>query len=166
MLLSRTCFVAAVLMLSVNAQAQKPQTETILQLFEVSNSRKIVETMYEQSRTNIHNLILNQDDWPDDFSDAQKLDVANNVADMTENYLREHMSWTVVSPVFIELYQKYFTEKELQDSIAFYRTESGKSMNDKLPAMMAEATSSIMQLSAKLGSDIEKMIGEYLSTVK
>ncbi len=39
----------------------------------------------------------------------------------------------------IEIYIKHYTEKELQDIVAFYKTKSGKSMISKMPLVMEDS---------------------------
>ncbi|RLV58787.1 DUF2059 domain-containing protein [Parashewanella curva] len=47
------------------------------------------------------------------------------------NLIKAEFSWKKMEEPVIEIYMKRFTEKEIRDSLAFYRTESGKSMLKK-----------------------------------
>ena len=47
---------------------------------------------------------------------------------------RSHMR-----PYMIELYSQVFTEDELADQLAFYSSEAGRAVTDKMPQVMAES---------------------------
>jgi len=53
--------------------------------------------------------------------------------------MKEEMNWEKMKGPTIEIYAKHFSEKEISDMIAFYKTESGKSMVKKLPAVMTDS---------------------------
>jgi hypothetical protein len=58
-------------------------------------------------------------------------------AAMAEWFDKE-IKWEDLKPKMVELYAKEFTEKELQDLLAFYRTPSGRKALAKLPVIMQE----------------------------
>ena len=39
----------------------------------------------------------------------------------------------------IDLYLKIYTEKEIDDMLIFYRSETGRSMIEKMPAVLSES---------------------------
>lgn len=44
-----------------------------------------------------------------------------------------------MEPEILKIYDKHFTEKEVDDMLAFYRTETGKSILKKMPDVMQES---------------------------
>jgi len=157
----------AIVITSVSMSSySQPSTESILRYFEVTKTKQLLDTMYQQSGGQVRGMILQQDKWPDGYTDEKKVEVANKVATMTEDFMREKLGWPVLEETFVELYSKHFTEKEIQDAIAFYETESGQSMNEKIPAVTAEAMQKTLEISQQLGPDLEKMIVDYLSTLE
>jgi len=68
--------------------------------------------------------------------------------------MKEEMNWQKMKTPTIEIYAKHFSEKEISDMIAFYKTESGKSMLKKLPAVM---TDSMMMAQNMMKGFIPKM---------
>jgi|GEM_PF-4320347 len=156
-------FVIASASMSVYPQ---PSTETIMRFFEVTNTQKTLDSAFDQTIVQVRNMILQQDSWPDGYTDAKKLETANTVTQMTKDFLTERLGWQAQKDTFIALYKNHFTEMELIDAIAFYETESGRSMTEKLPAVTAEAMQETMALSMEMAPDLQKMISDYLSTLE
>ena len=53
--------------------------------------------------------------------------------------MKEEMNWQKMKAPTIEIYAKHFSEQEIKDMVAFYKTESGQSMVKKLPAVMTDS---------------------------
>jgi hypothetical protein len=56
--------------------------------------------------------------------------------DVIDAFYAEQFSWTTLEPEFIQLYVEVFTEAELRELTAFYRTELGQKMLLRLPEVM------------------------------
>lgn len=48
--------------------------------------------------------------------------------DVMKEFMAKHMSWEKLKPRYIAIYADAFTEAELKDILAFYRTETGKKL--------------------------------------
>ncbi len=53
--------------------------------------------------------------------------------------MQEEMSWGKIKNPMIDIYQKNFTEKEIQDMVLFYKSETGKSVIRKMPAVLKDS---------------------------
>ena len=53
--------------------------------------------------------------------------------------MKAEMSWEKMQPAMIDVYVKNFTARELADILAFYRTETGRSMLAKMPVVMQDS---------------------------
>lgn len=76
--------------------------------------------------------------------------------DGLRNFLNTYMSWEVLKDPTIKIVSKIFTEKELLDIIAFYKSESGKSYADKSPQLSAEISKIISANLQKAMSNMSK----------
>lgn len=54
--------------------------------------------------------------------------------------MKNQLSWDSVEPIYVDLYRKTFTQKEVDDMIAFYKSPSGQSMVAKMPAVTDQVT--------------------------
>jgi hypothetical protein len=55
------------------------------------------------------------------------------------NAMKEDLSWEKMKEQVIDVYMKYYTEKEITDMLAFYDSESGKSIIEKMPKVTHES---------------------------
>ncbi len=69
--------------------------------------------------------------------------------DAMKKFFAKHMSYSGLKEDFITIYVDAFTEEELDDITAFYRTPTGRKMAEKMP----ELSSKGMQLGAKRVQD-------------
>lgn len=56
------------------------------------------------------------------------------------SFLSKYMGWAYLKDKFIAIYMAEFTEAELRTMIAFYRTDTGKKVIEKLPSLMAKGS--------------------------
>src|SRR5690606_16830308 len=93
--------------------------------------------------------------------------------DVFDNYMRkiaaamkEEMSWEKMKDPMIDIYLKHYTETEVQDMLNFYRSETGRSLIEKMPMVMGESMllsqemmngfmPTIQRLSEELKKDLE-----------
>lgn len=54
------------------------------------------------------------------------------------DFLRKYMGFNSIKEDLVALYVRNFTEKELDDIVAFYRTPTGQKAVSKLPVLMSE----------------------------
>lgn len=100
-------------------------------------------------------IAMNMDGMVDDmFSQVEKsllgmrkdLGVKESEQQIFENYIakvtsamKEEMTWERMKGPMIDVYLKHYSQKELDDMLAFYDSETGKSIINKMPAIMAES---------------------------
>lgn len=65
--------------------------------------------------------------------------------DILDNFYRKVLSWDVIKPKFINLYLESFTDEELREMAAFYRTPLGKKSLEKIPELTAKGAQIGMQ---------------------
>jgi hypothetical protein len=53
--------------------------------------------------------------------------------------MREEMSWERMKEPMIDVYLKHYTEKEMNDLMTFYSSESGQSIINKMPMVMQDS---------------------------
>ncbi len=128
--------VLVILLLSVSFATQAEsgvKRETVEQLLHVMNAEKVIDSMYAQMDNMFADL-------------AQQLGVGESERPIFDrfmskmaNAMREEMTWAKMKEPIIDIYLKHYTEKEIKDLLAFYSTESGKAMLNKMPVVMQES---------------------------
>jgi hypothetical protein len=56
-----------------------------------------------------------------------------------QTFLKEQMDWSILEPELTRIYLEVFTEKELRDIVAFYKTPVGQMMLAKMPVLLAKS---------------------------
>lgn len=53
--------------------------------------------------------------------------------------MQQELGWDKLKKPIIDIYVKHYSDKEVADMMAFYQSESGRSMVEKMPAVMQES---------------------------
>lgn len=134
---------AALILLSVsissNAQSDSKQAK-LNELVNVMNMDSMVETMYVQMEAMMKNM-------------STQLGVQTSEQAIFDKYyqrmsevMKEDMSWEKMEPGIVDIYTRNFSEEEIDDMLTFYKSETGKSLLQKMPSVMQES----MQMSQSL----------------
>ena len=123
-----------------SAVAEPGKRESIKELLELTNADAMIDTIYSQLDQMSAGM-------------AQQLGITASEQKIFERYMgkvstsmKEDMSWEKMEAPMIDIYLANYTEKELQDMLAFYRSDTGRSLIEKMPAVMGES----MVLSQKM----------------
>ena len=80
--------------------------------------------------------------------------------------LMQQISWEKMEPMYISLYRKNLTQKEVDDMLTFYRSPSGQSVIVKMPVIMAQAMHTVQAQMSSLLPQIEKIETDTTSSLK
>ena len=70
---------------------------------------------------------------------AEQNPVLASMRDIMEEFYATHLSWDRMKPEMVRMYTATFTEPELRELTAFYQTEIGRKMVERLPEIMARS---------------------------
>lgn len=127
------------LMFGVFASAQTSKDVKISELLETMGSTQAMKTSYEYmiSYYKQNNPQISPEYW-------DKAATLVNYEDLIKK--------------LVPLYSKHFTEQEIEDLIAFYRTTTGKKMIDKMPVILQESMEIGRTWGMELAQKLEKEI--------
>jgi hypothetical protein len=86
------------------------------------------------------------------------------VADMQKQMfqlIEQQMGWKAMEPAYVEIYARNFTEDQIDDIVAFYKTPTGAALLDKLPALTTEGMQAAQAKMVTLEPQIKKMIDDF-----
>lgn len=78
--------------------------------------------------------------------------------EVMRKFLAKYMSWESLKNEFARIYAEEFTEQELRDMIAFYRTPTGAKAIAKMPALMAKGGQLGMQRVQQNMGELNEML--------
>jgi hypothetical protein len=107
--------------------------ENVEELLVLMNVDSIIDNLYSQ----IYQMTQDM---------AQQLGVKLSERDLFDTYavimvslMKSEMNWEKMKGPMTDLYLKHYSDKENQDMLAFYKSESGRSMIKKMPAVMKDS---------------------------
>jgi hypothetical protein len=112
----------------------KPSDDSIRQLMAATQSRKLIDGMYDQVDAMMQKSI--NDALGGQKLTAEQQRIFDDMRARMVALLKETMSWDTLEPMFIELYQKSFTQHEVDGMLTFYKSEPGKAVIAKMPLVM------------------------------
>jgi hypothetical protein len=71
---------------------------------------------------------------------AEQNPVLASMRDILEDFYARHMGWEQMKPEMVRVYTSTFSESEIRELTAFYRTEIGRKMAERMPEIMARST--------------------------
>lgn len=129
---------------STSSQAQTASDTQIIELLEVMNAEEIfvasIETMAEMQKDNPQTAML-----PEGF-------YAELIKEAKAGFK------TDLFPKLSKIYQNNLTTEEVSELIAFYKTDIGKLMLEKMPMIQAESANVGMQWGQQLGMQIAQKL--------
>jgi len=72
-------------------------------------------------------------------------------------YLRDKLDWTKLKPQFVDMYADVFTEGELREIVAFYKSPGGQAFLDKTPVLTQRSITMMQALMTDLPAHLEEM---------
>lgn len=80
-------------------------------------------------------------------------------------WYNETMKWEIIKPKFADLYIKEFSEEEMKELVAFYKTPVGQKAITKMPTLMQQGSEIGQELAtanqAALGTEIQAIMAKY-----
>ena len=165
-------FVVLILFFSLMgcAATKSPQTsaastieskrESVEELLKLINAESQVDSIYSQMDQVFQGM-------------GKQLGVKPEEQELFDRYMskvvslmKEEMNWNKMKEPMIEIYQKHYTEKEIQDQITFYKTESGQSMLAKQPEVTKDSLKISQELVMNFLPKLQKMAAEIDAEIK
>jgi hypothetical protein len=122
--------------------AEGPSEASVRELLAVMDSRKVIENTLGQVDAMMQASIKDALQGKTLTSDQERI-----LADMRARMLallNDAMQWEVLEPMFLDVYEKSFSQKEVDGMIKFYKSETGRAVIAKLPAVL-QHTMGLMQ---------------------
>lgn len=130
--------------------------EDIKRLIELMDMDAMIDSLYVQMEGMMRNM-------------AVEMNVREDERDIFDEYMqkmlgimREDMSWAKMQPGIIDVYEDNFTQKEVDDMLAFYETETGQSLIKKMPLLMQES----MKISQGMVQDVMPRIQQVATELQ
>ncbi|MCA0949046.1 DUF2059 domain-containing protein [Shewanella chilikensis] len=79
---------------------------------------------------------------------------------------KQELGWDKLKQPLTDIYVKHYSDKEIADMLAFYSSDTGRSMVAKMPAVMQESMMMTQSLSQGLLPKMEQLQQEFANKLK
>ena len=136
------------------------KVQKVNELLMVMDADNMIDEIYTQMFSMMQSM--NKSLKLKDSEQAMNKMFSDKMADM----LKKELSWAKMKPGMISIYVKHYTEKEIDDMISFYESESGQSMLKKMPAVMKDSMQIGQQMVMSIIPKMNAMREEFKNELK
>ena len=151
--------------LSVGFAADNPPSEaSIKQLLEAGQAHKLLDAMVGQMDAYMKQAMQQATQGQRITPEIQK-DIERRQAEMM-TAMKEVLDWNKLEPVYVRIYQKSFTQGEVDGLIAFYKTSTGQALLSKMPVVMQNTLNELQQMMQPMMQRIGRMQQEVVAEIQ
>lgn len=129
------------------AADQVPSDASLHELLDVMHAHSLLDSVLARADETIHARV--QAGMQGKTLDPSQQKIMAEGEHRMADLMKRELTWEKMEPVYLEIYRKSFSQKEVNDMIGFYKTPSGQSVMAKMPAAMQE-TSQIVTAKIKV----------------
>ncbi|MBL6749935.1 MAG: DUF2059 domain-containing protein [Nevskia sp.] len=116
------------------ADESTPSAASVKELIAVMQSQKLIDSAWNQldsvMQAGMQQALAGQ------TITVQQQVVISEMRSKMIAIFKEDMKWEVLEPIFIDIYQKSFSQQEIDGMLAFYKSDTGKAVIAKMPLVM------------------------------
>ncbi len=121
-----------------HASAQSPSDVQLEELFRVTKSEsQLLDTANQlegNMKAGVQQSLSQAKIPPALLPEVNKL--IDSILPKAIQRAQEQLSWANMKPKYMQLYRETFTQQDVDGMISFYKTQSGQSVINKMPALM------------------------------
>jgi len=125
-----------------------PSDASIKQLLEVTQTHKMLDSTMAQMNAFMTQMMQQATQGQKITPQIQK-DIDKRQSEMMAN-LKELLDWNKLEPMYVRIYQKSFTQQEVDGMIGFYKTSSGQALINKMPVVLQNTLNEMQQMMAPM----------------
>jgi hypothetical protein len=149
---------------SPGAAGNPPSEASIKQLLEAAHARKLIDSVMTQMDTLMKQTMQQATQGQPVPPKVQK-DIDKREAEMMAA-LKEMLDWNKLEPMYVRVYQKSFTQSEVDGMIAFYKTPAGQAVISKMPVVMQNTMNEMQQMMGPMMQRLQKMQQDVVAEMK
>ena len=146
------------------AAANPPSEESVRQLLEATQARKLIDSIMSQMDLLMQQAVAQAVQGQEIPPKVQK-EIDQQRAEMIA-MMKELLDWKKLEPMYTRVYQKSFSQQEVDGMLAFYKTPAGQAVLGKMPAVMQNTMDEMQQLMGPIMQKIQKMQEDVVAQMK
>ena len=156
-------YILSIILMVVSCSAfssEETKRQQLDELMGLMNMSSMVDSMYSQFEAQMKGMSAQMGVTP-----SEQVIFDKYYSKMIQ-LMKTEISWKKMEPAVMDMYGRNFTEKEVADMLAFYRTETGQSVIKKLPVVMQESMKMSSGMVQTLIPEIQKLSQELAAELE
>jgi len=141
-----------------------PTEASIKQLLEVAQAHKLIDSVMAQM-DNLMQQTIAQATQGQKIPPRVQKDIDQRRGEIIA-MMKELLDWTKLEPLYVRVYQKTFSQQEVDGMIAFYKTPAGQAVIAKMPTVMQETIEEMQQMMGPVMQKMQKMQQDVVAEMK
>src|SRR5687767_2063776 len=141
-----------------------PSEASVKQLLEVAQARKLIDSIMGQMDTLMLQTIQQAIQGKEVPPKVQR-EIDKQQAETTR-LMKELLDWSKLEPMYVRIYQKTFSQEEVDGMLAFYKTPAGQAVIAKMPTAMQNTMDEMQQMMLPVMQKIQRMQQDVATEMK
>ncbi|MEY2485921.1 MAG: uncharacterized protein QOH39_1569 [Verrucomicrobiota bacterium] len=137
------------------APANPAGEASVKQLLEATHARQLIDSMLTQMDGMMKNVMQQVTQGQPVPPQVQKIYDQSRAEVLSA--MNDQFSWDKMEPLYVRIYQKSFTQAELDGILAFYKTPAGQAVINKMPVVMQNTMQEVQQMMGPMMQRIQRM---------
>jgi hypothetical protein len=146
------------------APSAPPSEASIRQLLEVAQAHKLVDSVMAQM-DNLAQQTIAQATKGQQISPKVQKDIDRRRVELAA-MMKELLDWKKLEPMYVRIYQKTFSQQEIDGMLAFYKTPAGQAVLSKMPAAMQNTMDEMQAAMGPVMQKMEQMQQDVVAEIK
>jgi len=149
---------------SSSGTSSAPSEASIKQLLEVAQAHKLIDSVMAQMDNLMQQTIAQATQGQKIPPKVQK-DIDQRRGEIIA-MMKELLDWTKLEPLYVRVYQKTFSQQEVDGMIAFYKTPAGQAVIAKMPTVMQNTIEEMQQMMGPVMQKMQRMQQDVVAEMK
>src|ERR1041384_3240668 len=141
-----------------------PSESSIKQLLDVAQAHKLVDSVLAQMDSLLQQTIARATKGQPVPDKVQK-DIDQRRSEVIA-MMKDLLDWKKLEPMYVRIYQKTFTQQEIDGMIAFYKTPAGQAVITKMPTTMQNTIDEMQQMMGPVMQKMQQMQQDVAAELK
>lgn len=140
---------------SALADGSQPTKASVEKLIKVMHARKTVDSVASRMNSMMKASMKRQ--LGEQKLNAKQQKIIDNMEDKMVGLIKSNLDWSKMQPDIIQIYQRSFSQKNVNAMIDFYKTPSGQQVIAKMPLVMQNTMQMVEQRMGKIMPQIRQL---------
>ena len=165
-MLKRTLVLFSLIIICAGSYAADgpPSDTSVKKLLEVSQAQRILDNIMAQM-DNMMKQAMQQATQGQTLSPQIKKDIEKRQTEMLSIF-KEMLDWHKLEPMYIRVYQKSFTQSEVDSLIAMYQTPGAQILVTKMPMVLQNTINEMQPMMQPIMQRIQRMQQDVVAEIQ